>query len=230
MKIFEIVTDSTAANLPPPETPIDSLNISEVENRIDISNAVPFQLPTIDGASIWFFGDFEGMPDTIGVWYEYTRIQPNHRKWRVLNFDLIPKNQGFSRWGAIGAPKSRPVRGFIFGLDRDNDNSGTGFVTLTLENHTDTLWVDAAKNTVCYIERAARLDFALKDSLSRMDIFSTDPQSYSVLTDEAIWLLEYYDHGDRVTLAGTPGGIGTNTLYTTQFTAFGFAPNFIHPQ
>jgi hypothetical protein len=131
--------------------------------------------------------------------------------------------------GVIGAPQSGPVRGFIFGLDHDNENSGTGFVTLTLEAHTDTIWVDAAKNTVCYIEQAARLDFAFSDSLSRLHIWTPNKErrSYSALKDEVIFLVEYYDHGNRVMRAGAPGGLGTNPLYTTQFTAYGFAPNFI---
>jgi len=205
---------------------IDSLYINEIENRIDIPNAIPFQLPSIS-SSIWFFGDFEGMPDTIAVWTDYVREDRRGVKHRETDIDILGKNQGVSYLPSYGSPYYGPVRGFVFALDTDNQNSGTGFVTLKAGTFSDTLWIDAAENTVCYNRNSAVCQFTIGNSTSDLSIQPLDEFSYCILDDGAIWLVEFKNDQKQGIFAGTSSaGQGTNPFYTRKFTAYGFAPNF----
>ncbi len=220
--IMEQVFDSTKMNLTWKK--LERLDVSETDNVIDIPNAIPFELTKLNGVTFWFFGDFHGVQDSIFIWSDYRSPYSNHE--REIAIDPVGDHQGLNIMVAEGAPIYGPVRGFIFILDTDNDNHGTGYVIIKAESLLDTIWVDAAINTVNYAERAAlksiHLDRELKDPLV---IQSNDLESYSRLKDQAFWILIYNSNTETKIRVGT--SFILNPLNTNQFQFYGFAPNFI---
>lgn len=224
IRFFETAEDS---NHNPFQRFIDSLNISETENRINIPNAVPFQMPKINQASIWFFGDFEGMADSVIVWMDYQRKGIGGTEKRTTEMVILGKNQGVTYMLPIGYPDEGPVRGFVFALDKDNDNAGTGLISIKVGAYTDTLWINAAKNTICYSDRFSVLEFTVSDSLNRLYIDCRDEDSYSTLNDGAIWLVQFQNQTKKGLFGSTSySGLGTNPFNTRKFIAYGFAPQF----
>jgi hypothetical protein len=211
---------------------IDSVNVDENVHVIDISNAVPFNLPKINGSSIGFFGNFDGLSDTVFVWCDYTKTYKRDNQIKTVRsaeLNIIGKNQIVTTISSYNSVVSSPVRGFVFLLDKDQENSGTGMITLKVDDYLDTLSIDAAMNTVNYTQNSVTLDFSLKDINNELKIYTTwfDFDSFEKYQDGAIALIRYYYNGEH--FYGATSFVGTGELYlkTTEFTFFGFVPNFI---
>ena len=227
--IKELVVDDNLGLIP---VVIDSIDVDETKHVVDIPNAVPFTLPTINGSSIGFFGDFEGTTDTIVVWTDYTRtyqIGNTKKTIRESVISLIGKNQIETCVSSVQPISSTPVRGFAFVLDEGQENSGTGKITLEAGNYSETLEIDAAINTVRFSEYAAILDFKVNHIESQLEVYSPDREknAYNIFNDGAIFLINFYSNGNKYYGATSFVNIAASELKTNKFTFYGFVPNFI---
>ena len=213
---------------------LDTLNVSEETNVIDIPNAVPFELPTLASVMIYFWGDFTGVQDTIFLWFEYEEDNPYKGKRRVTEITQIGKNQTCVMLLGYGTEPMGPVKGYIFILDTDNNNTGTGYVRFEGQSMDEKILVDAAKNTVCYITNAATVEFRITTmpfhpeghEANNLDIYSLDYDSYKKLPDRAICVLNIKrDNSTSILAFSTFYGYGKFML-PCSIKAFGFAPNF----
>lgn len=229
---FSEYPEDTSTHLPP--IFIDSLNISETANVIEISNAVPFELPTLEYVDVYFNGDFFGVQDTIYYWWECTEEDyRTGKKWRKTEMSQIPKNMSEIRIPAINPSWGmRDVKGYFFILDSDNDNSGTGYIAFKHKSVplADTIWVDAAKNTVVYTQNSAIVEFTKKyDTTLEILTPKSEIDSYRNLPDRAICVVQaIYPNHTQILAISTQITYGWD-FQTQKFKVFGFAPKFVKP-
>jgi len=232
VKFYEIYHDSLNGEI----VLLDSLNISEEVNVLDIPNAVPFELPTLAFVDIHFVGDFTGVQDTIYYWVDYIDEHFLYGEQRVTEISQIGKNQSQVLLLAFGVEPMGAVRGYVFILDSDNDNAGIGYVAFKTKDGPipDTVWVDAAKNTVCYTKNSATTEFEIKSpayyqgvEVQNFMMDSRDYDSYQKMNDRAICVLSmYYNNSHSIFAFSTFLGYGK--IYTNRLVkAYGFAPHFL---
>ena len=90
-------------------------------------------------------GDFNGVKDTIYYWVDYIEQFGDRKPQRVTVLNCIGNRQTQFLISSSDQ-KTGSVRGYVFVLDKDNNNTGTGYITITL-NKTDLvepILIDAA--------------------------------------------------------------------------------------
>lgn len=229
IRFEEINRDSTGLHT----YTLDTLNVSEETNVIDIPNAIPFELPTLASVMIYFWGDFTGVQDTIFLWYQYEQDNPYKGKRRVTEMTQIGSNEAFAMLFAYGTKPMGAVKGYIFVLDTDNNNTGTGYVRFKGQSMDEKILVDAAKNTVCYTTNAATVEFRITTMpfnaegvpAENFSMYSLDYDSYKKLPRAICVLNIKRDNSTSIFAFSTFFGYGQDIL-PCSIKAFGFAPNF----
>jgi len=211
---------------------LDTLNVSEETNVIDIPNAVPFDIPSLSSVAIYFWGDFTGVQDTIFVWLEYN--DPYKEMQRATEITQLAKNETCISLSGYGSKPIEHTKGYIFILDTDNNNTGTGFVRFEGQSLDEKVWVDAAKNTVCYVNNSAMIDFNITCmpfhpegyEATNIHMYSLDYDSFKIIPDRAICVLQIKkDNSTSIVAFSTYFGYGDHYL-PCSIRAYGFAPNF----
>ncbi len=221
-------------SLDTPNHTIATLDVNEETNKIDISNAVHFEIPSLSSVSIYFWGDFIGVQDTIFYWIEYIQNYPGKGKQRVTEMCYIPKNKTIIQLLAPSSEPMGPVKGYIFILDTDNNNTGTGYIHFEGQSINKKIEVDAAQNTVCYINNSATVEFEITTmplhegiEASNFRMYSLDYDSYKKSPYRAICVLNIKkENSTNIFAFSTCIGYWKDYLPGTIIKAYGFAPNF----
>lgn len=206
---------------------MDSLLISETDHRIDIDNAVVFSADEIKTiAEFYFEGDFDGMADTVFYYWEYV-WEINGKEQKETEAGRVRNHTTLVTLFPTHKPPAKKIQGLIFCLDKDNNNTGRGFVVPSFDGvPKDTLWIDAAQNTVCYTPHAAEHEFSLSDSTADLSIGAYDINSYLELSFGMMWFLQSLETEQIYGISS--GGIGFNVPdLDANLKVVGFAPNFL---
>lgn len=214
---------------------LDSLNVSEETNVIDIPNAVPFELSSLSSVEFYFSGDFEGVQDTVFLWLDYVRDDPYKGRHRFTEIIRIPNGRTVITLLSYGSePTSGNAKGYIFLLDTDNNNTGAGYVQFLDHSTNEKVWIDAAKNTVCYTTNAATVDFDITCmpfhpegyDAENFRMYSLDYDSYKNMPDRAICVLSIKrDNATSIFAFSTFFAYGEHYL-PCSIKAYGFVPHF----
>ncbi len=185
--MYKNIADSTATAIEhETQQPCDSFFISETEHRLVINNAIPLSVERMNNANFFFKGDFDGMPDEVILWTDYTYTSKSGVKRRDVLADRLRNNHGIANLIRIDIEDPGSAIGYLFCLDTDNENSGIGQLIISQENHADTVWIDAEKNTVCYPSLFEVLDLEFEDRGFMRDVQFSCPDRES---------FNYLDHG-----------------------------------
>ncbi len=212
---------------------LDSLNVSEETNVLDIPNAVPFELPSLSSVQIFFWGDFVGVQDTIFLWLEYEDDDPINGKKRATEIIQIPKRMTSIVLLPYGSEPIGLTKGYIFVLDTDNNNTGTGYVRFEGQSLDEKVWVDAAKNTVVYTTNSATVDLDITcmpffhgAEAGNFRMYSLDYDSYKNMPDRAICILSI-KNDDSISVFAFSTYFGYGEAYLPcSIKVYGFVPNF----
>jgi len=207
--------------------PIDTLFISETQNRLEIPNAIPFALPISTYFEFSFKGDFQGIRSHVIVWWEYYPQTTDNVYSHNRDIAYIENNRG-----TIIMPREEMVcldslRGYIFCLDSDEEHQGSGVVSLRSGDFSIDIPVDASEQTVNYTEVTSRTEFYLDSTTTNYKVKNSDHLSYSDLKDGAVWYL-LTPKDERVIVIGTSNASRWLNVESKErhFIVYGFAPKF----
>lgn len=211
--------------------PIDTLFISEVDDSIWIDNAKSFRLPQSQVFTLFFTGELHDLPNYAVIWYKYFEIIDGKRV-PFSELDLLGPNQGISLISSIDSEHSEQdsIFGFVFFIDFDATHLGSGQLSIESDDFTETLTLEANKNTVKLKPDIKSINFKVSEYTTRLHISCPDRDSFVELEYDAIWLLQYQDQTDAFYCASTSrSSLGISVEGPERdFRMLGFAPNFTY--
>ncbi len=163
-------------------TGADSLYLSETEHELIIENAVPFSAEAGASLVLFFEGDFDGMSDGVVVWFKNTNNFHN-RIVTETQAVYLKHSSGLALF-AKTADTLDAVQGFVFCMDSDLNNSGKGMLEIRQSDKRDTVWVDAAKNTVLLPPVLKTMNFLFENASQgyRLDALISPADRFCTLT------------------------------------------------
>ncbi len=207
---------------------VDSVLISETEHELTIDNAIPFQAEMGNAISFFFQGDFDGMEDAVFIWYKNLVTDKFGEYWENST-EYLKNNFGtavFTKLGLTGPP----IQGYIFCMDKDLENSGTGSVIIQQETKSDTICVDAAKNTVLFPPLLKTLEIEYPNGIawSYLEFSIPDPFSFKFNKNHGSVIIEtVFPSQPRKYAFSTCVGNGIEVTDTAmKLQIYGFVPKF----
>lgn len=223
-----IVSEDDTTAVPRGPRIIDSLAISETLNALDMTNAVKMTFPQTAGVSFFFFGNFTGMENKVGIWHENYAEKETYIKY-LTNFDMLRHNGGTAYFMNLAntLDSTRILNAYAIAFDDDNDHAGDGYIVIQTDVSSDTFRIDAARNTVNYLAVSSKLDFSLSEPTIYYEINCRDKESFQILKHDAVWILKRQGESKMLETSTSRSGIGmVNEQPEREFTLYGFAPVF----